>query len=216
MVTPTPKETEKVQDKIKAYFKKLNPDGSPKRAFDDNLAKALFRSAVREKWMYSPTKLSFLLSRRIPDTDDSTRTKWLHRCQKCGKLFKESEVNVDHRFGENEFREWSQAQQWASKILDVKHEDLQILCIPDHATKSRCEALGLNWETEEGWRQGLLEQEYTKVCDLKAKAQSQWLIDKGVVPGKNEETRKVQIREIIFSQQEVLDNENTIPSSNTP
>jgi len=165
---------------------------------DDNLAKGLMRDAVRKKWMHCPTKLAFLLMNRIPDMDNSTRTKWLQRCNKCGKTFKEQDVNVDHIYGEREFTEWSLAQPYASSILDVKFSDLQILCIPDHKTKSRCEQLGLDWRTEDGWKQGLLEQEFTRIIDSKAKGQKDWLVSKGVTPASNEELRKSQIRGVLF------------------
>lgn len=195
MATPSKVEIDKVQKKLEGFLKKLNPDGSPKRPMDDNLAKGLMRDAVRKKWMHCPTKLAFLLMNRIPDMDNSTRTKWLQRCNKCGNTFKEQEVNVDHILGEIEFTEWSLAQPYASGVLDVKFSDLQILCIPDHKTKTRCEQLGLDWRTEEGWRLGLLEQEFTKIIDSKAKGQKDWLLSKGIQPLGNEEQRKIQIRQ---------------------
>ena len=101
MAVPSEAEKAKVKKKLDGFLKKLNPDGSPKRPMDDNLAKGLMRDSVRKKWLYSPTKLSFLLLNRIPDMDNSTRTKWLQRCAICGKLFRETEVNVDHKFGVN-------------------------------------------------------------------------------------------------------------------
>ncbi len=198
MAVPSQVEQDKVKKKLEGFMKKLNPDGSPKRPMDDNLAKGLMRDAVRKKWMHCPTKLAFLLMNRIPDMDNSTRTKWLQRCNKCGKTFKEQDVNVDHIDGEIEFTEWSLAQPYASGVLDVKFSDLQILCIPDHKTKTRCEQLGLDWRTEEGWKQGLLEQEFTKIVDSKAKGQKDWLLSKGITPASNEESRKVQIRGELF------------------
>lgn len=198
MAVPSELDKKKVQKKLEGFLKKLNSDGSPKRPMDDNLAKGLMRSAVRDKWMYCPTKLAFLLINRIPDMDNSTRTKWLYKCAKCGGLFKDKEVNVDHKLGEKQFIEWEQAQEYASSILDVKFDDLQILCIPDHKTKSRCEQLGLDWTTEEGWNQGLLEQEFTRIIDSKAKGQKEWLISKGILPESNEDKRKIQIREELF------------------
>ena len=198
MATPSKAEIDKVQKKLDGFLKKLNSDGSPKRPMDDNLAKGLMRDAVRKKWMYCPTKMAFLLKNRIPDMDNSTRTKWLQRCAICGKTFKEQEVQVDHLVGETEFTGWGQAQQYASSILDVTFDDLQILCIPDHKTKSRCEALGIDWRTPEGWQQGLLEQEFTKIVDSKAKGQKDWLLSKGITPMGNEEQRKMQIRGELF------------------
>lgn len=198
MATPSEAEKAKVKKKLDGFLKKLNADGSPKRSMDDNLAKGLMRDAVRKKWMYSPTKLAFLLLNRIPDMDNSTRTKWLQKCNICKKLFRETEVQVDHFLGERQFVEWDQAQGYASSILDVKFDDLQILCIPDHKTKSRAEYLGIDWTTPEGWQRTLLEQEFTRIVDSKAKGQKDYLLSKNIEPAKNEDLRKQQIRDVLF------------------
>lgn len=201
MAIPSEAEKEKVRKKLETLLKKVNADGSPKRPMDDNLAKGLMRDAVRKKWMYCPTKISFLLMNRLPnDGLLEGKCKWVYRCNICKKYFKEKCVQIDHKKGETEFKEWEQAQQYASSILDVKHSDLQILCIPDHKTKSRCESLGLDWTTEEGWRIGLLEQEFTRIVDSKAKGQKDFLISKGVTPERNEDLRKVQIRSLLFGE----------------
>ena len=197
MATPSSIEKQKVEAKLQGFLKKLNPDGSPKKVFDENKAKELMRSAVRDKWMYCPTKLAFLLKSRIPDMDNSTRTKWLQKCAKCGGHFKEVDINVDHIEGEISFTEWSDAEHYAASILNVKFSELQILCIPDHKTKSRAEALGLDWRTEEGWDTTLAEQAITRINELKATPQKQWLQSKGLVPGPNLEQRKKQIRTLL-------------------
>jgi hypothetical protein len=198
LATPSQIEISKVQKKLDGFLKKLNPDGSPKRPMDDNLAKQLMRKAVRDTWLYSPTKLAFLLRSREIDSDPKTRRKWKYKCAICDKYFALTEVNADHIKGEIPFTEWSGAQRYAASVHDVTFDDLQILCIPDHKTKSRCEALGLDWTTPEGWNQGLLEQEFTKIVDSKAKGQKDWLLSKGVEPMGNEEQRKIQIRQELF------------------
>ena len=202
MTVPSQADLKKCEAKLQQFLKKLDADGKPKRPMDDNLAKGLMRDAVRKKWMYSPTKLAFLLQSRIPDMDNSTRTKWLQRCNICDNLFKEGDVNVDHVKGEKQFTEWSEAKSYASSILDVAFSRLQILCIECHKSKSRCEALGIDWTTEEGWKLGKLEQEFTKIIDSKAKGQKEFLASKGVTPASNEDLRKKQIREIMFEEKE--------------
>ena len=198
MAVPSQAEQDKVKKKLEGFLKKLNPDGSPKRLMDDNLAKGLMRKAVRDTWLYSPTKLAFLLRSREIDSDPKTRRKWKYKCAICGNYFSLTEVNADHISGEIPFTDWSEAQQYASSVHDVSFDDLQILCIPDHKTKSRCESLGLDWTTPEGWNQGLLEQEFTKIIDSKAKGQKDWLLSKGITPMSNEELRKAQIRGELF------------------
>lgn len=201
MPLPTEVEKQKCKKKLESLLKKVNSDGSPKRVMDDNLAKGLMRDAVRKKWMYCPTKLSFLLMNRLPnDGLLEGRCRWVQQCNICKKYFKEQDVNVDHISGEIKFTEWSEAQPYASSVLDVKHADLQILCIEDHKTKSRAEQLGLDWRTEEGWRRAKLEQEFTRIIDSKAKGQKDWITSKGLVAEKNEDLRKVQIRNILFGE----------------
>lgn len=199
MATPSQVEIDKVRIKLNGFLKKLNTDGSPKRPMDDNLAKQLMRDAVRKKWMFCPTKLAFLLMNRIPDMDDSTRTKWLQECNICKKRFKEGDVQVDHEIGERSFTEWEEAQQYAASILDVCFDDLQILCIPCHKTKSRAEELGIDWTTPEGWARTLLEQQFTKIMDSKAKGQKEYLTNNGIIPERNEGLRALQIRKVLFN-----------------
>jgi hypothetical protein len=79
---------------------------------------------------------------------------------------------------------------------------MQILCIECHKTKSRCESLGIDWSTEEGWRLGKLEQEFTKVMLSKAKGQKDFLTERGVTPAKTELLRKQQIRTLMFEEKE--------------
>ena len=198
MTVPSELDIKKLKTKLDGFLKKLDEDGRPKRPMDDNLAKGLMRDAVRKKWMYSPTKLGFLLQNRIPDMDNKTRTKWLQRCNICDNLFKEGDVNVDHIEGEKQFTEWSEAKSYASSILDVPFSGLQILCIECHKSKSRCEALGIDWTTEEGWKLGKLEQDFTRIVDSKAKGQKEFLEANNVVPASNEDLRKKQIREVVF------------------
>lgn len=200
MATPSQAEIDKVRTKLNGFLKKLNTDGSPKRPMDDNLAKQLMRDAVRKKWMFCPTKLAFLLMNRIPDMDDSTRTKWLQECNICKKRFKEGDVQVDHEIGERSFTEWEEAQQYAASILDVCFDDLQILCIPCHKTKSRAEDLGIDWTTPEGWARTLLEQQFTIIMDSKAKGQKDYLTNNGIVPDRNEGLRALQIRQVLFNE----------------
>lgn len=198
MTVPSQLDIKKLKTKLDGFLKKLNEDGTPKRQMDDNLAKALMRDAVRKKWMYSPTKLAFLLQNRIPDMDNSTRTKWLQRCNICEQFFKEGDVNVDHIEGEKQFIDWSDAKSYASSILDVPFTGMQILCIECHCTKSRAESLGIDWTSGEGWELTKLEQEFTRIVNTKAKGQRSFLTDHSVSPAGNEEERKQQIREVLF------------------
>lgn len=188
----------------------LLEDGSPKRKMDENSAKELFRSAVRKKWMYCNQKVHFLESSRIPDTDPLTRRKWKYRCNICKQFFSKDHVDVDHIEGEKSFTEWHQAFEYASSILDVGKDDLQLLCNGDsgtncHATKSTCERLGIDWRDPISWEVGKFEQRFNKLLAnecKKAQGQKDWLTIRGIVPDKNEPLRKVQIREVLMNDSE--------------
>ena len=127
------------------FMKSLDEDGSPKPITEKQLM-ALIRSAVRKKWMSCKTKLAFLEKTRIPDTNPNTRTMWLWECEMCKGKFKSDEINVDHKKGESSFTSIDQALPWASNILDVSFDDLQILCIPDHMVKNVMDANDCSYE----------------------------------------------------------------------
>ena len=202
MAKPNSKDKALAKKRKETLAKKLLPDGSPKRKMDDNLAKELFRSAVRKRWMFCPQKLYFKELMRLEDNRPETRTKWVWKCKKCEDLVKDNHFDVDHKDGNIPFTEWDTARDYASSIFDKGFDDFQILCNDKavnncHATKTRAEALGIDWTTEEGWNLTLKEQEFTRVCKLKAEQQKKFLLDNGVEPGKNIEVRKKQIRGII-------------------
>lgn len=202
MAKPNDKDRTIWKKKIEKFRVGLEEDGSPKRKMDENKAKALFRDAVRKKWMYCNTKLLFEELSKLEDNRHETRTKWVWKCNKCGDLVPKDHKDIDHVVGDTEFTDWSKAHEYAEAILDVKHSGLQVLCNSKsknncHATKTRAESLGLDWTTEEGWNRALMEQELTRIVDSKAAGQKKWLEERGVIPEKNEPLRKEQIRKIL-------------------
>lgn len=210
MAVPSKKDYDNYEKILTRLSKGLTKEGRPTREMDENRAKELFRQAVRKRWMHCNQKLKFLESQRQPDMDNSTRRKWYYVCAKCGGHFKKDDVDVDHRKGEKSFTEWDQAFEYASSILDVGAVDLQLLCNDNtdtncHSTKSTCERLGLDWTTEEGWNQALLEQELIKIMATKASGQRKFLLDNNVEPASNETLRKEQIRKILEGKYEESD-----------
>jgi hypothetical protein len=209
MATPNKKDYDSWQKILKQKKVGLLEDGSPKRKMDEHSAKAFFRSAVRKRWMHCNAKLYFLESQRIPDEDPTSRRKWKYRCSICKQFFSKEHVDVDHIEGEKSFTEWDQAFTYASSILDVGTNDLQLLCNADsgtncHATKSTCERLGLDWTDAKQWGVGKFEQKFNRIMDgecKKAQGQKDWIATRGLVPDKNEELRKNQIRELLTKEE---------------
>lgn len=174
----------KYQEFLK-FMKSLDEDGSPKPITEKQLM-ALIRSAVRTKWMSCKTKLAFLEKTRIPDTDPNTRTMWLWECEMCKGKFKNNEINVDHKQSEKSFTEIGQALEWASGILDVSFDDLQILCIPDHMIKNVMDSHNCSYEEAVNIKKAI------EILDNKDKALT-WFKERGIIPPSNAKKRREAI-----------------------
>jgi hypothetical protein len=139
--------------------------------------------------MRFPSKLHFLQTRAILDTNPDTRTKWLYRCEKCQGLFKQTDVNVDHRRGENPCSSLEDVASYAQALLGVGPEDLQLLCLECHANKTHAERYNLSEEDAKIDRQ-VIAIEKAKTAGVIA-----WLQERGITPGKNAKERKQQLTE---------------------
>lgn len=187
MTVPSQVDIKKREDKLKEFMKKLNEDGSPQ----EKHVVSVVRSAIRQAWMKSDVKLAYLYSKTIPDMDDSTRTKWLVPCEICGKMFKLTDVQIDHKLGNHSFTKVTDFENYFNNILMVGFNDLQILCEDDHLSKTLSEKLGITFE------EAVVEREVIKICKLKAAQIDKWLGDRGVVVAKNPKSRRDAIREVL-------------------
>lgn len=187
MTVPSQADIKKREDKLKEFMKKLNEDGSPK----EKHVVSVVRSAIRQAWMKSDVKLAYLYSKTIPDMDDSTRTKWLVPCEICGKMFKLTDIQVDHRYGNHSFTKVEDFENYFNKILMVNFNDLQILCEPDHQIKTISESLGISFE------EARIEKEVIRICKMKTAQIDKWLGDRGVKVAKSPQARRNAVREIL-------------------
>lgn len=188
MTVPTQADLKKRKDKLDSFLKKLNEDGSPQ----EKHVVSVVRSAIRQAWMKSDVKLAYLYMNTIPDMDDSTRTKWLIKCEICQQLFKLSDIEVDHKHvGGSSFTKVSDFEAYFNNILMVNFDGLQILCKEDHSIKTLSESLGISFNDAK------LEKEVIKICKLKASEVDKWLKDRGVVVVKNAEARRNAVRELL-------------------
>jgi hypothetical protein len=185
MVVATKAEQDKRLKNIESFRKKLDDD---LKVPEKQIISAI-RGAIRKVWMRFPSKLHFLQTRAILDTNPDTRTKWLYRCEKCRGLFKQTDVNVDHRQGENPCAKLEDVASYAQALLGVGPEDLQLLCLECHANKTHAERYNLSEEDAKIDRQ-VIAIEKTKTAGVIA-----WLQERGVVPGKNAKERKQQLTE---------------------
>src|SRR4030066_1916701 len=98
-MTPSQSDIKKREAKLQQFLKRLDKDGKPQ----EKHVLTTVRGAIRNAWMKSDVKLAYLYMNTIPDMDNSTRTKWLCRCEMCGELFKLTDVEIDHRSGNHSF-----------------------------------------------------------------------------------------------------------------
>lgn len=192
MTVPTQADIKKREDKLKEFMKKLNEDGSPQ----EKHVVAVVRSAIRQAWMKSDVKLAYLYSKTIPDMDDSTRTKWLVRCEICEGLFKLSEVEIDHKYAGNKypFTKVEHFQDYFDNILMVGFNDLQILCKDDHLTKTLSESLNISFDDAK------IEREVIQICKMKTAQIDKWLSDRGVKVAKNPQARRDAVRQCLIEE----------------
>ena len=142
MTVPSKQDLNKREAKRQSLWKGLNEDGSMSEA---KLCTQL-RSAIRQVWMKHPTKLSYIYDNTIPDMDDSTRTKWLIKCQCCQNMYKLSDIEVNHKSGENPLKTLDDILPFAQSILGVTHNDLEIVCKSCHAAITYSERYGVTLE----------------------------------------------------------------------
>lgn len=192
MTVPSQADIKKREDKLKEFMKKLNEDGSPQ----EKHVVSVVRSAIRQAWMKSDVKLAYLYSKTIPDMDDSTRTKWLVACEICGKLFKLTDVQIDHKLGNHSFTKVTDFENYFNNILMVGFDDLQILCEDDHLSKTLSEKLGISFQ------EAVLEREVIKVCKMKAAQIDKWLGDRGAKVAKNPQARRDAVRQCLIEEKE--------------
>ena len=181
--------------------RKVNRDKLAKKVTEDGHLKEaelvrIIRKAIDAAWMTAANKLVFLEDRVIPDMNPDTRTKWLVQCNHCKKMFKLSDVQIDHRQGEFACTKREDFYPYILSRLDVNFDDLQVLCIEDHQIKTLAERQGLTFE------EAKLEKQVIAVCKGSTSAVKAFLIERGITPAGNAEQRKKQVREAL-QQEEV-------------
>jgi hypothetical protein len=188
MTVPSPADLKKREAKLKEFTKRLTDEGKPQ----EKHVVAVVRSAIRQAWMKSDVKLSFLYKNTIPDMDPLTRTKWLYKCEICGNMFKQNEIEVDHRHtGGTKFTEVHEFEQFFRNVLMVSENDLQILCKADHATKTLSEVLGISFE------EAVIEKLVIGTMKESAKNIDSFLAQHGVSCARNKDARRIAVRGVL-------------------
>jgi hypothetical protein len=188
MTVPSQADIKKRDVKLQQFLKKLDADGKPQ----EKHVLSVVRSAIRTAWMKSDVKLAYLYMNTIPDMDDKTRTKWLVKCEMCGELFKLTDVEIDHKFGNHTFTKVGDFENYFNNILMVGFDDLSILCKEDHAVKTLSESLGISIE------ESRIEKKVIAICKQPAKLIDAYLAENGVTGvAKTKDARRDAVRNVL-------------------
>lgn len=188
MTVPSQADIKKREAKLQQFLKKLDADGKPQ----EKHVLSVVRGAIRSAWMKSDVKLAYLYMNTIPDMDDKTRTKWLVKCEMCGELFKLTDIEIDHKFGNHTFTKVEGFENYFNNILMVGFDDLSILCKEDHAVKTLAESQGISIEDAR------LEKKVIAICKQSAKLIDAYLAENGVTGyAKNKDARRDAVRKLL-------------------
>lgn len=188
--------------------RKVNRDKLAKKITDDGHLKEnelvrIVRKAIDSAWMTAANKLVFFEDKVVPDLDPGSRTKWLIECNICHKMFKVTDVNVDHRIGEFPCTNRDEFMTYLVSRLDVGFGDLQILCvdIPKkdhvgcHQIKTLSERMGITFEDAR------LEKKVIAICKQPAKLIDAYLAENGVTGyARNKDARRDAVRRVLKEQ----------------
>ena len=141
MAKPSKADLEKKHEFKQSLIKTIGGE----RASEKSLC-TIVRSNIRQTWMMHPVRLLKLELTRIPDMDPNTRTKWLWECVCCKQRFKGLDIQTDHIKGEHSLLKIADIGPYATSVLDVTVDDLQILCLQCHAEKTYAERYGVTLE----------------------------------------------------------------------
>lgn len=189
MTVPSDADIKKRRKALEGFKKKLDVEG---RASEKALCSAI-RSAIRSVWMKHDTKLSYLYERTIPDMNPNTRTKWLIQCESCGEMFKLSDVEVNHKKGENQLLSFEDVLPFTQSILGVSYDDIEVLCKDCHAVQTYSERYGVTLE------EAKLEKDVIKKINQKVTTQKKELLAAGYKASdiSNEEKRRDAYRKLL-------------------
>lgn len=158
---------------------------------------SFIRGGIRRYlWSKNPIKLEFMKENRVMIPNPSKRKGakpkvWGAKCEICGGLFPQKEIEVDHKTGEHSLRKTSDIQGFVEGIVFVRKEDLAILCKPCHRIKTNAERKGISHEDS------AIDKEAIRICKQKADVVKSWIISHGETPARTVPERKLQVKKIL-------------------
>lgn len=94
------------------------------------------RSVLRRFSMQVPAIPEAKRACRRPYTGENKRVKWEYQCAACKNWFFDKQTQVDHIVPAGKLRSFDDLSAFAKRLLFVTPDQLQVLCLPCHQTKS--------------------------------------------------------------------------------
>jgi 5-methylcytosine-specific restriction endonuclease McrA len=94
------------------------------------------RSSLRRAWSRYPPKYEALAKSRRPSHRKGL--KWEYQCKECSNWFKGTEVQVDHILPAGSLRSFDECGIFIDRLFCTS-DNLQVLCKPCHALKTKSE-----------------------------------------------------------------------------
>ena len=123
---------------------------------------AWVRSGLRQGlWNKHPVKMETLKEQRRkiknpnPNPRKGAELVWGFDCACCGESFKQTDVEVDHKSGENSLKNIDDLVTFFKKLVFVTPQDLQILCKGCHSIKTYSERYGVSLVTAEATKKAI-------------------------------------------------------------
>lgn len=115
----------------------------------------------RYLWSKNPIKLEFEKDRKIdiPNPNPKTAKRFPTvkggRCEHCNQLFKQTDMEVDHKTGEHSLRSLEDIQSFVKGIVLIRKTDLAFLCKPCHGIKTYAERYNMSLEEAKATKQAI-------------------------------------------------------------
>lgn len=159
------------------------------------------RSALRRLWSDYPLRKEWKKRQLRPVTKEEREAKLFHtstknvgQCSFCGEWMAGSKLECDHLV-ESEgctSKETAESFLWHCGGLTAK--DFRLACKPCHKIQSHSQRAGTSFEEAKVLKQA--------IAIMKEKRDVDWLLGKGLVPGKNTKIRKQQIIDYLRGENE--------------
>ncbi len=153
------------------------------------------RSQFRRVWNTHPSKLTVLQDKRFLKANNTGRRIWHCKCEKCGKDFKMTDIEVNHKVTVGKLTV-DNIGEFVSNMLIVRPDELELLCKACHGIITYSERMNMSVEDAE------IEKKVIAFTKSSAEQQKKALIKVGIEPGKTAGIRRSQAREYMKAKKE--------------